>query len=53
MFCTTLRERYTRLVQGVLTYGTETWAIKKAYLQSLERTDTDAGEMDVRGVAEG
>ena len=34
------RERYTRLVfQSVLTYGIETWVIKKANLQSLERTE--------------
>ena len=30
---------YTACVQTVLTYGTETWTIKKANLQSLERTE--------------
>ena len=29
---------YRACVQSVLTYGTETWAMKVAYLQSLERT---------------
>ena len=30
---------YKSCVQSALTYGTETWAIKKANLQSLERTE--------------
>ena len=30
---------YRACVQSVLTYGTETWAMKKANLQSLERTE--------------
>ena len=43
---------YKACVQSSLTYGTETWAMKKANLQSGEN-GTDDGEMDVRGVAEG
>ena len=43
---------YRACVQSASTYGTETWAIKKANLQSGENR-TDAGEMDVRSVAEG
>ena len=31
-------EIYKACVQSVLTYGTETWAMKAANLQSLERT---------------
>ena len=38
---------------SVLTYGTEAWAMKKANLHSLERTERDDGEMDVRKIAEG
>ena len=30
---------YRACVQSVLTYWTETWAMKKANLQSLERTE--------------
>ena len=30
---------YKACVQSVSTYGTETWAMKKAYLQSLERME--------------
>ena len=30
---------YKACVQSVLTYGTETWAMKKANLQSLERME--------------
>ena len=30
---------YKTCVQSVLTYGTETWAMKEANLQSLERTE--------------
>ena len=30
---------YKACVQSALTYGTETWAMKKANLQSLERTE--------------
>ena len=30
---------YRACVQGVLTYGTETWAMKVANLLSLERTE--------------
>ena len=30
---------YKACVQSVLTYGTETWAMKKANLHSLERTE--------------
>ena len=30
---------YKACVQSVWTYGTETWAMKKANLQSLERTE--------------
>ena len=30
---------YKTCVQSALTYGTETWAMKKANLQSLERTE--------------
>ena len=30
---------YKACVQSVLTYGIETWAMKKANLQSLERTE--------------
>ena len=30
---------YKTCVQSVLTYGTEAWAMKKANLQSLERTE--------------
>ena len=30
---------YKACVQSVLTYGTETWAMKKANLQNLERTE--------------
>ena len=30
---------YKVCVQSALTYGTETWAMKKANLQSLERTE--------------
>ena len=41
---------YRACAQSVLTYGTETWAMKKANLQSLEGTDD--GEMDVGSVAE-
>ena len=44
---------YKACVQSALTYGTETWAMKKANLNSLERTGADDGEMDVRSVAEG
>ena len=44
---------YKACVQSVLTYGTETWAMKKANQQSLERTGTDDGEMDVQDVTEG
>ena len=40
-------------VQSVLTYGTETWAMKEANLQSLERTERMMVELDVRGVTEG
>ena len=40
------------MLVSVLTYGTETWVMKKANLQSGE-DGTDDGEMDVRGVAEG
>ena len=38
---TAWRERYTKLVSRVYRhdYGTETWAMKKANLQSLERTE--------------
>ena len=43
---------YKACVQSVLTYGTETWAMKKASQQSGE-DGTDDGEMDVRSVAEG
>ena len=43
---------YKACVQSALTYGTETWAMKKANLQSGEDR-TDDGEMDVWGVAEG
>ena len=43
---------YKACVQSALTYGTETWAMKKANLESGE-DGTDDGEMDVRGVAEG
>ena len=32
------RKIYKACVQSVLKYGTETWAMKKANLQSLERT---------------
>ena len=32
-------KRFKACVQSVLTYGTETWAIKVANLQSLERTE--------------
>ena len=32
-------EIYKACVQSVLTYGTETWAMKKANLQSMERTE--------------
>ena len=35
-----IKERiYRACVQSALTYGTETWAMKKANLQSLERTE--------------
>ena len=47
---------YKACVQSVLTYGTETWAMKITNLQSLERTErmmVTFGEMDVWGVAEG
>ena len=44
---------YKACVQSVLTYGTETWAMKKANLQNLEKNETDDGEMDVRGIVEG
>ena len=30
---------YNTCVQSALTYGTETWVMKKANLQSLERTE--------------
>ena len=30
---------YKACVQSALTYGTETWAIKKANLKSLEKTE--------------
>ena len=43
---------YKVCVHSAMTYGTETWAMKKANLQSGEDR-TDDGEMDVRGVAEG
>jgi hypothetical protein len=43
---------YKACGQSVLTYGTETWAMKKASQQSGE-DETDDGEMDVRSVAEG
>ena len=46
------RKIYKTCVSSVLTYGTETWAMKKANLQSGE-DGTGDGEMDVRGVAEG
>ena len=36
----------------LLTYGTETWALKAENLQSGE-DGADDGEMDVLGVAEG
>ena len=45
---------YKACVQSVYTHVTETWAMKKANLQSLERTkQMMVHEMDVRGVAEG
>ena len=44
---------YKACVQSALTYGTETWAMKKANVHSLERTGTDDGEMDVWSVASG
>ena len=40
---------YKACVQSALTYGTETWAMKKANLQSGEN-GTDDGEMDVWSV---
>ena len=43
---------YKACVQSALTYGTETWVMKKANLQSGEDR-TDDGEMDVWSVAEG
>ena len=33
------RKIYKACVQSALTYGTETWAVKKANLQSLERKE--------------
>ena len=46
---------YKACVQCVLTYGTETWAMKIANLQICKdwRERKDDGEMDVWGVAEG
>ena len=39
-------------VQSVLTYWTETWAMKAENLHSLEKAER-MGEMDVRCVSEG
>ena len=46
---------YKAFVQSVLTYGTETWAMKAANLQSLERTEWMMVRWmcNVQGVAEG
>ena len=44
---------YKACVQSALTYWTETWAMKKANLHSLEETERMKVEMDVWGVAEG
>ena len=33
------KDIYKACVQSALTYGTETWAMKEANLQSLERTE--------------
>ena len=43
---------YRACVQSVLTYGTETWAMKAENLHSLESRAYD-GEMDVWNVVEG
>ena len=48
------RKFHRACVQSVLTYGTETWAMKAENLHSLERVEHNYdGEMDVWSVFNG